>query len=458
MPTDTTVLWNNFLDIVRGMISEHQYISFFKPIAFESFDKKTMKLVIQVPNKIFAEYLEEHFAKVLRMALPMAFSGNVRLSYRILNNANEQPAPVPDDTKTKKKPVDDPDVTDIPQIDSNLNPQYTFDSFVEGDSNKLARSIGLSIAEHPRSTKFNPLFIYGPSGCGKTHLINAIGMRMRALYPKKRVLYVSARQFQYQYTNSVIENKTNEFILFYQQFDMLIVDDVQEWESSPRTSETFFHIFNHLFMNGRRIILAADRTPSELRNMDERMITRFSCGVIAELEKPNLQLCIDILHAKLRRDNIEIPNDVVKYIASHVNGSVRDLEGVINSLLAFSMVYSSDIDMPLAEKIVKRTFPQKQHKFDVNTIVDAVCAHFGVQVEDVLSKSRKKDIAQARQVAMYLSQKLAHAASTSIGRLIGGRDHSTVIHSVKQVEQRLTEDKAFERDLKAIEKTLKNKK
>lgn len=454
MPIDSAALWNRFLEIVQGMITESQYISFFKPIVFESFDKRTMKLVIQVPNKIFAEYLEEHYAYVLQKALPMAFGGNVRLGYRLpsVDVAPQQAAPEQQEKK------DTTEVQDIPQIDSNLNRQYTFESFIEGDSNKLARSIGLSIAEHPRSTKFNPLFIYGPSGCGKTHLINAVGLRMRSLYPKKRVLYVSARQFQYQYTNAVIENKTNEFIQFYQQFDMLIVDDVQEWESSPKTSETFFHIFNHLFMNGRRIILAADRTPSELRNMDDRMITRFSCGVVAELEKPNLQLCIDILHAKLRRDNIEIAEDVVKYIATHVSGSVRDLEGVINSLLAFSMVYSSDIDMTLAEKIIKRTYPQKQQKYDVNSIVDAVCDHFKVAVDDVLSKSRKKDIAQARQVAMYLSSKLAKVASTSIGRHIGGRDHSTVLHSCRLVEERISNDKAFAAEVKTIEKELKGKK
>lgn len=454
MPTDSTALWSRFLEIVRGEISEPQYISFFKPLVFENFDKRTMRLVVQVPNKIFAEYLEEHYAAVLQKALPLAFGSNARIGYRLpyVGNTTQQAA-----TEQQEK-NELSEVQDIPQIDSNLNRQYTFESFIEGDSNKLARSIGLSIAEHPRSTKFNPLFIYGPSGCGKTHLINAVGLRMRSLYPKKRVLYVSARQFQYQYTNAVIENKSNEFIQFYQQFDMLIVDDVQEWESSPKTSETFFHIFNHLFMNGRRIILAADRTPSELRNMDDRMITRFSCGVVAELEKPNLQLCIDILHAKIRRDNIEIAEDVVNYIASHVSGSVRDLEGVINSLLAFSMVYSSEIDMALAEKIIKRTYPQKQQKYDVNTIVDAVCAHFNVAVDDVLSKSRKKDIAQARQVAMYLSSKLAKVASTSIGRHIGGRDHSTVLHSCRLVEERISSDKAFASEVKAIEKELKGKK
>lgn len=453
MPKDELTLWNNFLTLVSQTVSENQYTTFFKPLAFESFDQKTGRLLIQVPNKIFAEYLEEHYMGVLRAALPKAFGPNVRLQYRVLNIDNNKAAtPV---INEEKKNVKADEVDEMPQIDSNLNRQYTFNTFIEGESNKLARSIGQSIAEHPRSTKFNPLFIYGPSGCGKTHLINAIGLQSRALYPKKRVLYVSARQFQHQYTSAVVENKLNEFIHFYQQFDMLIVDDVQEWESSPRTSETFFHIFNHLFMNGRRIILAADRTPSELRNMDERMITRFSCGVIAELEKPNLQLCVDILHAKIARDGIEMPEDVVKYIATHANGSVRDLEGVINSLLAFSMVYNSDIDMALAEKVVKRTVPQRQQKFNVNTILDAVCEYYKVSVEDVLSKSRKKEITQARQVAMFLSQKLAHTPSTSIGRLIGGRDHSTVLHSCKLVEKRISNDRSFEKEVKAIEKSLK---
>jgi chromosomal replication initiator protein len=254
-------------------------------------------------------------------------------------------------------------------IDSQLDPHHTFANFIEGDSNRLSRSVGLSIAEHPNSTQFNPMFVYGPSGCGKTHLINAIGVRTKELYPQKRVLYVSARLFQVQYSNSVMQNRTNDFISFYQTIDVLIVDDIQEWMTAPKTQQTFFHIFDHLFRNGKRIILASDRPPVDLKGMPERLITRFSCGLIAEVEKPNTQLCVDILNSKIKRDGLKIPAEVVQYIAETANGSVRDLEGVINSLLAYSIVDNACINMRLAERIRNPNLPPQEILFPSQLVV-----------------------------------------------------------------------------------------
>jgi len=249
------------------------------------------------------------------------------------------------------------------------------------------------------------MFIYGPSGCGKTHLINAIGVRTKELYPQKRVLYISARLFQVQYTNAVLSNKTNDFISFYQTIDMLIVDDIQEWVSATRTQDTFFHIFNHLFRNGKRIILASDRPPVDLQGMSARLLTRFSCGLIAELEKPNAKLCFDILNSKIKRDGLRIPDDVVRYIANTANGSVRDLEGVVNSLLAYSIVYNSNIDMRLAERVIKRAVKIDDKPLTIDDILSAVCRHFNVTMTAVASRSRKHDYVVARQVSMYLAQK-----------------------------------------------------
>ena len=299
------------------------------------------------------------------------------------------------------------------------------------------------------------MFVFGPSGCGKTHLINAVGNMVCSLYPKKKVLYVGAREFQRQFTDSVRTKETNDFIHFYQQFDLLIVDDVQVWESSPKTSETFFHIFNHLFMNGHRIILAADRTPSELKNIDERMLTRFTCGILAELEKPNHKLCVDILNAKIRRDGLTIPDDVVEYIADTANGSVRDLEGVINSLLAHSIFMNGEVDMALAERVLSRLKKDTPKKYDVNQILDVVCSNFNVDVEDVLGKSRKREFVQARQISMYFLQNLAKVSINRIGRLIGNRDHSTVAHSIDKIVTQMQVDKNLMRNIKAIERNLK---
>lgn len=439
-------LWNECLDIISQRVTPSQYKGFFEPIAFESFDNRTRLLVLQVPSKSFVGYLEGAFMPLLQEVLGAKFGQNIHLRYHPIKQVED---PITGNAEAENTAAEEPIMT-------NLNSQYTFATFIEGESNRLARSVGQSIAEHPRSTKFNPMFVFGPSGCGKTHLINAIGLQTCALYPKKKVLYVSAREFQRQFTDSVLNKESNDFIHFYQQFDMLIVDDVQEWESSPKTAEVFFHIFNHLFMNGRRIILAADRTPFELKNMDERMLTRFACGILAEMEKPNLQLCIDILQAKIRRDGLVIPKEVVKYIAQNANGSIRELEGVINSLLAHSIFMTGDIDMALAEKVVGKIKKESPEKIDSNKIIDIVCEHYHVQVEDVLGASRRRELVHARQVIMYFLQHLGKMTVNRIGRLIGGRDHATVKHSVEKVITTSQQNKDFQRELKEIQRIIKS--
>jgi chromosomal replication initiator protein len=322
----------------------------------------------------------------------------------------------------------------------------------------LPRTVGLSIAEHPGKTTFNPFFVFGPSGCGKTHLINAIGVKCKETYPQKRVLYVSARLFQVQFTDATRQNKVNDFIHFYQTIDVLIVDDIQEWATSPKTVDTFFHVFNHLFRLGKQIILASDRPPVDLKWLQERMLTRFSCGLIAELEKPNVQLCVDILHSKCKRDGLKIPEDVIQFIAETANGSVRDLEGVVNSLMAYSIVYNSGIDMRLAERVIKRAVKVDNHPLTVDDILEKVCGHYNVTQQNVFSKSRKRDYVIVRQVSMYLAQKYTKMPAARIGQLIGGRDHSTVIHSCSTIEQRLKVDKSFSAELTSIENSFKIKK
>ena len=313
MSTNPNALWDSCLLLIKSNVSEQQFNTWFKPIMFESFNEATRTLILQVPSNFFVEYLEGNYVGLLNKVLTKYFGTGLRLNYRIMVDKTHkltqevEPEPVADIDKSAAKREHankTPTVLDAakPQdIDSQLDPRHTFANYIEGDSNKLPRSVGLSIAEHPRTTQFNPMFIYGPSGCGKTHLINAIGVRTKELYPQKRVLYVSARLFQVQYTDAVLKNCTNDFINFYQTIDMLIVDDIQEWVSATKTQETFFHIFNHLFRNGKRIILACDRPPVDLQGMSDRLLTRFSCGLIAELEKPNIQLCVDILNSNPKR-------------------------------------------------------------------------------------------------------------------------------------------------------------
>ena len=468
MNNNHQALWDECLRLIQANVTEQQFKTWFAPIVFESYSEKEQMLLVQVPSSYVCEYLEQYYVGLLSKVLARVFGSGVRLSYRIVTVKAQRNVTVDvesDGVTLEAQPTtranQSPTVLDAAtpqQLNPQLDVKKTFQNFIEGDSNKLPRTVGLSIAEHPGKTTFNPFFIYGPSGCGKTHLINAIGVRCKETYPQKRVLYVSARLFQVQYTDSVRHNTTNDFINFYQSIDVLIVDDIQEWMNSPKTLDTFFHIFDHLFRIGKQIILASDRPPVDLQGVKDRLLTRFACGLIAELEKPNVQLCIDILNAKCRRDGLKIPADVIQYIAETANGSVRDLEGVVNSLMAYSIVYNTHLDMRLAERIVKRAVKVDNHPLTIDDILEKVCRHYNVEQRQVFSKSRKRELVQVRQVSMYLAQKYTKMPASRIGQLIGNRDHSTVIHSCNAIEQRLKVDTTFSDEIRSIENSFKLKK
>jgi chromosomal replication initiator protein len=470
MKNSHQALWDDCLRLIQANVTEQQYKTWFAPIVFESYSEAEQTLLVQVPSRYVYEYLEQYYVGLLSKVLARVFGANIRLSYRIVEVKGRQRDVTTDVESEGPSTIDAPQPTTrgnktpttldsaLPQaLNPQLDPKKTFQNFIEGDSNKLPRTVGLSIAEHPGNTTFNPFFIYGPSGCGKTHLINAIGVRCKETYPQKRVLYVSARLFQVQFTDASRQNTVNDFINFYQTIDVLIVDDVQEWATAEKTVTTFFHIFDHLFRLGKQIILASDRPPVDLKWLHARMLTRFSCGLIAELEKPNEQLCIDILNSKCRRDGLKIPADVIQFIAETANGSVRDLEGVVNQLLAFSIVYNSNIDMRLAERVIKRAVKIDNHPLTIDDILEKVCRHYGVKPHQVSGKSRKRDLVQVRQISMYLAQKYTKMPASRIGQLIGGRDHSTVIHSCNTVEKRMKVDKAFSAEISSIENSFKLK-
>ena len=459
--------WGKSLALIRQNVTQQQFETWFKPIVFEHYNEATKTILVQVPSLFVYEYLEENFLNLLKTVLYRSFGEGAQLTYRVVTDKEHKLTQDleadPTDAEPRKErsganqspsPMD---VDKAADIDTQLDPHLNFKNYVEGTSNKLARSLGLSIAEHPSQPQFNPMFIYGPSGCGKTHLINAIGLRCKQLYPEKRVLYISARLFQSQFVDANLHSSINDFIRFYQTIDMLIVDDIQEWVNATKTQDTFFHIFNHLFRNGKRILLVSDRPPVDLKGMNERLLTRFSCGLIAELEKPNVELCTDILKAKIRRDGLHIPDEVIRFIASTANGSVRDLEGVVNSLLAYSVVYNSNVDMRLAERVIKRAVKVDDNPLTVDEILDTVCNHFSVTLSAVNSKSRKHDLVIARHVTMYLAQKYTKMPASRIGRLVGNRDHSTVIHSCAQVENRLKVDSSFKEEVNSIEVSFKLK-
>lgn len=461
--------WKQCLEIIRNNVSEQLYNTWFEPIKCLSFQNKT--LTIQVPSQYVYEFLEEHYVGLLRSVLNRVFGTGTRLMYRIdadkTNNLTVDleattrsvnvGAPQAVGREANKAPA--PLQAPMPQdLDSQLNPNYNFDNFIEGLSNKLPRSVGQAIAEHPKQSTFNPLFIYGPSGVGKTHLVNAIGTKIKELYPQKRVLYLSAHLFQVQYTDSVRHNTVNDFITFYQSIDVLIIDDIQEFASLSKTQNTFFHIFNHLHQNGRQLILTSDRPPTALQGMEERLLTRFKWGLLAELEKPNEQLRKDILKSKIRHDGLKIPEEVIEFVSENVNNSVRELEGIVNSLMAYSVVYNRDVDLPLAEQIVRRAVKIEHKPITIDLILEKTCEYFGVKQEDIFTASRKQNIVQVRQIAMFLTQKYTNLSSARIGSLIGKRNHATVLHSCNIVEGRMKVDKAYKTKIEEIEKILKNNK
>lgn len=456
--------WSRCLQLIRNNVQPQAYDTWFAHISPVTFDEAERKVYMGVPTHYFREHLEAHYLDLLRKVLTHIYGTGISLYYNVHADSTNgvdtvvegtQRTTAVGQTTTAVQPNQSPRM--LQELDSQLNPDYTFDNFVEGNSNKLPRTVGMAIAQNPRQTTFNPLFIYGPSGVGKTHLVHAIGTRLKELHPEKRVLYVSAHLFQVQYTDSVRKNTTNDFISFYQSIDVLIIDDVQEFVTKA-TQQTFFHIFNHLHQNGRQLILTCDRPPMALQGLEERLLTRFKWGLLAEIERPDADLRRNILRSKIRQNGLRIPESVVDYIARTVNCSVRDLEGVVHSLMAYSVVWNSDIDIQLAERVLAHTIGDVQSKPQELTprqILECTCSYFEIDPSDVLSKCRKANVVTARQVAMYLVQKHTRLSTTKIGQALGGRNHATVIHSCQCVEERIGSDSAFSARIGELEAQLK---
>ncbi len=452
-------LWICCLNVIKDNISEASYNTWFAPIVPLKYENNIF--VLQVPSQFFVEYIEEKYIDLLRMTLYREVAVGTRLEYRVLIDKSsgkgtqipstvEQPKPI-----TGNSYISPYQKLQLPDIDPQLNPAYNFNNLIEGNSNKLARTAGISIANEPGKTIFNPLFVYGQSGVGKTHLANAIGVMTKQLHPEKRVLYVSANTFQIQYTDSVRSNSQNDFLNFYQTIDVLIIDDIQEFAGKTGTQNTFFHIFNHLHQIGKQLILTSDRSPIVMVGLEQRLLTRFKWGLSAEIEKPDFDLRKSILESKIYRDGLEISEEVVKFIAEYVVDNVRDLEGVLVSLLAHSTLADMPIDVTLAEKIIRRIVNITQKVNSVEKIRDVVCEYFSLTVDAISTKSRKREVVQARQIAMYLSKQLTKNSLSSIGNTIGQRDHATVLHACKIVNDLMDCDKNFRTSVREIEEKLK---
>ena len=329
------------------------------------------------------------------------------------------------------------------QIESQLNPNYTFENFLEGDSNRLARSAGIAVSTKPGGTSFNPLLVYGGVGLGKTHLAHAIGVDIKQKYPDKTVLYISSEKFTQQYVDSVKKNTRNDFIHFYQVIDVLIVDDVQFLSGKSGTQDVFFHIFNHLHQNGKQVILTSDKAPIDMQDIEQRLLSRFKWGLSAELQNPNFETRVSILKNKLYRDGVEIQDDVIEFVAKNINSNVRELEGAIISLIAQSSFNKAEITVELAKEVINKFVKNNRREVSIDYIQKVVSDYFQMDIQTLQSKTRKRHIVQARQIAMYFAKKLTKASLASIGTQIGRRDHATVLHACKTVDNLSFTDKQF---------------
>lgn len=458
-------MWIRCQEIFHSNVNEQQYATWFKPMNFKSYDAEKKELLVYIPSQFFYEYLEAHFRRLIHLTINRVYGEEVSLTYEV-EVVKDTQIEIPTEEETIKEVHSQIPANQSPtlaqavgraaDLDSQLNPNLNFKNFIEGASNKLPRSIGESIARNPNQQAFNPLFIYGHTGVGKTHLVNAIGTRIKELHTEKRVLYLSAHLFEIQFTDSRRNNTFNDFMHFYQSIDVLIMDDVQELIGKERTQYAFFHIFNHLRQNGRQIILTSDRPPMALQGMEDRLITRFKSGLLAELEKPEEQLRRDILHSKIKHDGLSIPEDVVEFISQNVSDSVRELEGVIHSLLAYSVVYNRDVDLEFAQRIMNCGTAKQKKEINLDEIVEKTAQHYNIRQEDVYGKSRKAEIVMVRQLCMYLAQHYTQLTNSKIGIMIGNRNHATVTHSVKTIAERIRTDEDFRSSIEELKGILQS--
>lgn len=457
-------IWDNCLKIIRDNINHQSFRTWFEPI--RPLKLKDNVLTIQVPSQFFYEWLEEHYIDLLKRTIKKELGSQGRLEYSILienstnhsdpysivmptsnRSATKNPdVSIPLNLKSSSKVIPDPFV--IPgiqkvKINSQLVERYSFDNFIEGDCNRLARSAGLAIAKNPGKTAFNPLFIYSRVGLGKSHLAHAIGLEVKNNFPDKTVLYVSADQFYSQYIESVRNNNQNDFTNFYQLIDVLIIDDIQFFTGKEKTQDVFFHIFNQLHQRSKQLVITSDKPPVEIDGIEARLLSRFKWGLTADLQQPDFETRMAILQKRLYNDGITMPDNVIEYLAYSITTNIRELEGAMISLLAQASLNKKEINIDLTRQIVDSFIRNSNKEISIDYIQKIVSQYFGLTIEEMNSKTRKRNIVQARQLAMYFAKEHTKASLTTIGLHCGNKDHATVLHSCRTVKNLVETDKDF---------------
>jgi chromosomal replication initiator protein len=467
------IVWESCLKIIKDNLPTQAFKTWFEPIIPEKLTENI--LTLQVPSHFFYEWLEEHYIHLLKKVIQKEIGAEGRLEYSIVmknDNSSKSPYTVALPSNNKKAlqnaPITMPiDMSEnqirnpfiIPglkkvNVDSNLNPLFSFDNFVEGDCNRLARSAGYAVASKPGGTAFNPMLIYGGCGLGKTHLAHAIGIEIKNQHPTKTVLFVASEKFAHQFIDAIKNKTTNDFIHFYQMMDVLIIDDVQFFSGKERTQDVFFHVFNHLHQNGKQIILTSDKAPVDMQGMEQRLLSRFKWGLSADLSVPDLQTRISILEKKMYNYGIDMPKEVVEYLAYSINTNMREMEGALNSLLAQTSLNKKEITLELAKQMVDKFVKNTAREVSIEYIQKVVCDYFELPIEMLKSKTRKREVVQARQISMYFAKKMTKSSLANIGAHCGGKDHATVLHACRTVLNLSETDKSFKVYLEDLEKKL----
>ena len=439
------LLWKECLKIIKQNVTLMTYNTWFQPI--KALEIKDSTLTVQLPSQFFWEWIDEHFNTLINRTIHEVLGDNAKLAYVI----NEEKEP----NKKIEKPIQlsqPPAIKNRPEFETYLNSRYTFDNFIKGEGNQLARAAASAISDNPGGTSFNPFFVYGGVGLGKTHLIQAIGNKIVNNFPEKRVIYLSSDIFTVEFVEAIQSNKVNEFSSFYRNMDVLIIDDIQFLIGKEKTQDLFFHIFNTLHQSKKQIVLSSDKAPKDLKGLDDRLISRFQWGLPADIQPPELETRIAILKKKSEDFGMTVSNQILEYIANNITSNIRELEGCLIKLLANSSLNSKEINLELAKKTVKEIATDRKVNVTIEMITKNVCSYLKVDENKIRDKTRKKEIVLARQLAMYLAKELTKSSLKTIGLHFGGRDHSTVIHACTSIE----ESKKRDAVLNEIIENLKN--
>lgn len=462
--------WSSCLDYIKGNVTLSAFETWFYPLKPVSLVDST--LTLEVPSRFFIETLEGQYLGVLSGALRLVLGEKAKLEYtlKIAKQKLTQPANMQGESHnlsggyqqilkhTSGREPHNPFAAVAIQslnIDPQLNAGFTFDNFVEGECNKMAWVVGHAVSEKPGSV-FNPFFVYGNSGYGKTHLIQAVGAEVKRRNPSSNVIYLSANRFMRQYMDASRNNSINGFLNFYQMIDVLIIDDIQELAGKTGTENVFFQIFNHLQHNNKQIIIAADKKPSEITGFEERLLSRFKSGMIAELTMPDFETRVKIIENKQKKDGIVLSQEVIDYLATNITTSVRELEGAMVSLLAHATLNHEDLTMDVARRVVGYMVKREERETTIEDVAHVICQHYGIDNNLLCMKTRKREVVTARQLAMYLAKELTTSSLSTIGSRFGHYNHTTVLYAVKCVSDQRAVDKDFDNHVKELESRIKS--